>query len=278
MNRVSDDMPLISVRIPAYNHERYVQAALDSVLIQDYPNKEIVIIDDGSTDGTADRIRDWIRSHTDEISVHFESRKNKGVSQTINDLLAMANGAFLVGLASDDVLLPGSLSVRYRYLCAHPEKMAVFGDSKVIDKKGNIVLKSGLKDLHGARKQKYMTDRELKKEIIQNWAVTGSVLMTRAEVHEEFKYDVDLQVEDRDFYLKLVAKEVLGYIDVPVAGYRIHGENACFDKMSRLVSSRNKYYSLVRNVRRFRWRDRILFIRPLLSSILGMLVYSVTRR
>lgn len=273
-----DHYPLISVRIPAYNHERYIEAALDSILVQDYPNKEIVIVDDGSTDGTAAVIDRWIAHNGDEIPIIFRTRENRGISRTINELIHLARGELLVGLASDDILLPGSLSVRYAYLRDHPEKMAVFGDSRVIGKDGEILLESGLCNLHSANKSEYTTYQGLKREIITNWSITGSVLMVRREVHELFLYDTGLPVEDRDFYLKLVSKDLLGFIDIPVSGYRVHGDNLCLDRMSRFHSSKNKFKALARNIHRFTWRDRILFLRPIMSSFFGMLVNSALSR
>ena len=74
----STEFPLISVLIPAYNHEQFVCAALDSARQQTYPNIEILIIDDGSTDATAARILAWIGQHQNEVSVNFLTRENRG--------------------------------------------------------------------------------------------------------------------------------------------------------------------------------------------------------
>ncbi len=270
--------PLISVRIPAYNHERFVTETLDSVRLQSYANKEIVIIDDGSTDQTASRIEEWIELYGDQIPVTYVSRPNKGVSATINELIGLTKGDYLVGLASDDKLVPGSLQARYEYLQAHPEKMAVFGDSQVIDMDGNVIFSSGLVDLHSAKKSEYGTDEGLKRQIIKNWSVTGSVIMTRKELHEEFLFDENLKVEDRDFYLRLVARNLLGFIDTPVSAYRVHDANTCFDRQSKLTKSLIKFNVLKKNMKEFSWRDKHLFFVPLLSSFVGVVIRSLTSR
>jgi glycosyltransferase involved in cell wall biosynthesis len=62
-------MPLVSVLIPAFNHERFVQRCLDSVLEDPYPAKELIIIDDGSTDKTGERIADWVATHCMELPI-----------------------------------------------------------------------------------------------------------------------------------------------------------------------------------------------------------------
>ncbi len=268
------NFPLISVRIPAYNHEQFVCTALDSVRKQTYPNLEIVIIDDGSTDTTAARIEEWINRYGTEIKVIYKSRSNRGISATLNELIALSNGEYLVGLASDDCLLPDSIEVRYDYLLRNSEKMAVLGDSSVIDAQGNLLYESGLADLHTANKAHYLSDKGIKKEIIQNWSVPGSAIMVNRTLHDRIKFDERLQFEDRDFYLKMVADNLLGFVDHKVSCYRVHGNNTCMAEHSKLVNSKNKIRTLLWNVNRFSWNDRILFIKPIISSILGVIVYS----
>jgi glycosyltransferase involved in cell wall biosynthesis len=270
----SGNYPLVTVRIPAYNHEQFVCAALDSVREQTYPNVEIVIINDGSTDLTAVKIEEWIDKYSQEVKVIYRSRGNRGISATLNELIELSNGEYLVGLASDDCLLPNSIQVRYDYLSRNPEKMAVLGDSMVIDASGNQLYESGLADLHTANKAHYLTDKGLKKEIIQNWSVPGSSIMVKSTLHDKIKFDERLQFEDRDFYLKMIADNLLGFVDHKVSCYRIHGNNTCMAEYSKLVNSKNKIRTLLWNVNRFSWHDRILFIKPAISSILGVIAYS----
>ena len=232
-----------------------------------------MIIDDGSSDNTSARISEWVKSHGDEIKVHFRSRENRGISATINELIEMSNGEYLVGLASDDMLLPDSIARRYEYLRGQPHKMAVFGDSIVVDSDGNQILDSGIAGLHGGNKQNYGTDKALKKEIIQNWSVTGSCIMMRRTLHDRFKYNEGLAIEDRDFYLRMVSEDLLGFIDFPVSAYRVHDANASITGIDNLTTSLNKFKSLWRNARFFSPGDRFLFIKPTLSSFLGIVVY-----
>jgi len=278
MNQNQNKYPLITVRIPAFNHEKFVCKSLDSVRLQSYPNKEIAIIDDGSTDDTEQKIKEWIAQHGKTIDVNFLSRKKKGISATLNQLIDMSKGQYIAALASDDYLLPDSLSIRYEYLRKHPEKMAVFGDSIVVDENGMTLYKSGLADLHSAKKEYWLTDEGLKKEIIQNWSVPGPTLMVRRSLHTKIRFNENLQVEDRDFYLRLVADNLLGFIDKPIAAYRVHGKNFCLDKKNRFISSVNKFKSLTMNIHRFPMRDRILFIIPIVSSVLGVVIHYIIKK
>ncbi len=277
MTKQSELLPLISVRIPAYNHEQFIVETLDSVRMQSYPNKEIVIIDDGSTDNTAGKIKDWIKKYRNKIPVNFKSRENKGVSATINELIKMSRGDFLVGLASDDKLLPESLFLRYKYLKSNPNKMAVFGDSQVIDSNGNILYESGLSDLHSADKKNFLNDHSLKVEIITNWSVTGSVIMMRKSLHNKMRYNETLQIEDRDFYLKMVSQNLLGFIDYPVSAYRLHNNNTCMNKRNLYMASVNKFRTLLFNINKFPISDRYLFIYPLTSSFFGIVFHFINK-
>jgi glycosyltransferase involved in cell wall biosynthesis len=219
-------MPLVSVLIPAFNHERFVQRCLDSVLEDPYPAKELIIIDDGSTDRTAERIADWVATHCMDIPIEYVRRENRGVAATLNELAARANGEFLRPGASDDYLLPGGLDALVRYLLAHPGKGAVIGDSVVVDRDGNKLHDSGMRVLHGADKHLYQSDDGIRRAIISHWAIGGPVaLMRRSALDTVDRWSEGLRIEDWDLFLRLAAADALGFIDVSVCAYRIHSTN-----------------------------------------------------
>jgi glycosyltransferase involved in cell wall biosynthesis len=223
---VADSMPLVSVIIPAFNHERFVQRCLDSVLEDLYPAKEIIIIDDGSTDRTHERIVEWIARHGDKLHVEYARRANRGIAATLNELAARARGEYLRLGASDDYLLPGGLEAQVRYLMTHPFKNAVVGDSIVVDGNGLILHGSGMHDLHGANKQLYRSDEGIRRAVISQWAIGGPVTLIRKSVLDTVgRWTEGLRIDDWDFFLRLAAQDGLGFIDVSVCAYRIHGGN-----------------------------------------------------
>ena len=223
---MSDDVPLVSVLIPAFNHERFVQRCLDSVLQDPYPAKELIVIDDGSTDGTAERIADWVATHCMDIPIEYVRRENRGIAATLNELAARANGEFLRPGASDDYLLPGGLDAQVRYLLAHPDKGAVIGDSVVVDQDGHKLHDSGMGLLHGGSKDLYGSDDGIRRAIITHWAIGGPVaLMRRSALDTVDRWSEGLRIEDWDLFLRLAAGDALGFIDVRVCAYRIHGAN-----------------------------------------------------
>ncbi|MGS1126792.1 glycosyltransferase [Rhodanobacter sp. UC4437_H4] len=223
---MSDDVPLVSVLIPAFNHERFVQRCLDSVLQDPYPAKELIVIDDGSTDGTAERIADWVATHCMDIPIEYVRRENRGIAATLNELAARASGEFLRPGASDDYLLPGGLDAQVRYLLAHPDKGAVIGDSIVVDQDDNKLHDSGMGLLHGGSKTLYRSDDGIRRAIISHWAIGGPVaLMRRSALDTVDRWSEGLRIEDWDMFLRLAARDALGFIDVGVCAYRIHGTN-----------------------------------------------------
>ena len=212
--------------MPAYNHEDYVECALDSVLSDDYFNKEIVIVNDGSTDSTHDVISGWIKKNKDAINVRYISRPNKGICRTLNELVDKAEGEYVVLLASDDYLLDKSIEVRLAYLKQHTDKLAVIGDAVVVNDNNAVLFDSALHGLYKVNTKKYLNDSSLKRQIITNWAVPGPVLMVKKEIYTLLgKYDERLKVEDWDFYLRMVSKNLLGYVPNKVSAYRVHEFN-----------------------------------------------------
>ncbi|MGH8213726.1 MAG: glycosyltransferase family 2 protein, partial [Rhodanobacteraceae bacterium] len=248
MSRKSVDTvgaPLVSVLVPAFNHERFVQRSLDSVLEDPYPAKEIVIIDDGSRDGTAARIEDWIAAHGEEIPVEYVRQENKGIAATMNELAARAHGEFLKLAASDDYLLPGGLETQVRFLLEHPAKWAVIGDSIVVDQDGVKLHDSAMRDLHGADKRLYRSEAGIRRAVISQWAIGGPVALIRKKSLERVAgWSEVLCIDDWDFFLRLAAHDAIGFVDENVCAYRIHGANLSRtrNKLARvinLVESRN---------------------------------------
>lgn len=114
---LSSAVPLVSVCIPVYNHAGFVAECIESVIAQTYPNIELIIIDDGSTDLSYEIVERYIESCKNRFC-RFKviSRPNVGVSETLNEGLSWAEGKYFCGLASDDVMFPDKTKVLIEYL------------------------------------------------------------------------------------------------------------------------------------------------------------------
>jgi glycosyltransferase involved in cell wall biosynthesis len=261
-----NNYPLISILLPAYNHEQFISRTLDSILADNYPNKELIIIDDGSTDNTGKILEKWIEEHKNHFKIIFESRNNKGVTSTLNDLINLCSGEYLVFIHSDDYLLQDGIIKRYLYLCRNTDKSAVFADCIVVDGENRLITESGLTGFYNADKRKLYADESLKKEIISNWSVPGGTLMVKKKVYDSFKYNPHYLVEDLDFYLRMSSLNQIGFLDEKVSAYRVHGNNTCLLDENFVKVRKALVHSLIRNSKYFPLNYKLL-------SYLSMIKY-----
>lgn len=120
--------PLVSVIVIFLNAERFLRAALDSVFAQTYGHWELLLVDDGSTDASADVAREYVRHQPLRVRYFtHEGRRNRGMSASRNLGLSQARGEYIAFLDADDVWLPHKLAQQVAILQAHPEAAMVYG-------------------------------------------------------------------------------------------------------------------------------------------------------
>lgn len=107
--------PLVSVTIPVRNGERFIRQAIDSVLAQSYRSTEVIVVDDGSTDATAEIVKAY------GTAVRYLWQNHQGLPAGRNRGITSANGEYLSFLAHDDLYTPDKLEIQVGYLLAHPE-------------------------------------------------------------------------------------------------------------------------------------------------------------
>ena len=174
--------PLVSVLVPAFNHAKYIQKCLDSTLSDGYPNLEVVVLDDGSSDETYARAAAWGELRGERLaSFRLLQQANCGLTVTLNRLVTEANGEFITMLASDDYLLSGGIRGRLDYLQAYPDLLAVFADCIVVDEVERKLFDSGIRGLHGGNKAALQDDSFRRRELLLRWSVPGPVFLARRE-------------------------------------------------------------------------------------------------
>ena len=120
---MEDLMPKISVILPVYNAEKYIEDAVNSILNQTYTNFEFIIINDGSTDNSLALLTDLAKQDKRIILI---SRENKGLIATLNEAISIAKGDFIARMDADDIALPQRFEKQINHLNAHPD-VAVLG-------------------------------------------------------------------------------------------------------------------------------------------------------
>ena len=266
--------PLVSVIIPCYNHEKYVSQTLDSIIEDEYPNKEIVIINDGSRDRSDDIIRKWIKDHDEQIFINYLNRQNKGLCATLNELIQNAKGEYLVILASDDMLYNNMIGKRVSCLIDNPSKKIVVGNAIIIDKDNNVLSENALA-FHGGKNSDYKNKKTtLKTLLFGKWGYIGPVLLVKKDLYDDIGYyKEDLTFDDHYFYLRVLSNDFLIIVDEIVAKYRIHTESLSHDPRN----SRKGNVSIIRSYlyayKYFDLPSKLLLLEAITKKTIKLLYY-----
>lgn len=206
---ISISQPLISVIIPCYNHGRYLSAAIESVLSQSYPNKEIIVIDDGSTDDT----RGVTEGFKDVKYVYVE---NKGLGAARNSGIGFSRGELLVFLDADDWLLPHALQTNFEFTQRNPDAAFVSGAHIKVIESRNVV----------EEKVTVVEQDHYTRLLEGNFIAMHATVMYKRWVFDTYRYDESLPAfEDYDLYLKIARRYRIVHHQSLIAAYRIHNLN-----------------------------------------------------
>ncbi len=126
--------PTITILMPAYNAEKYIKEAIDSVLNQTYTNFELIVVDDGSTDKTLQ-----IVSAYEDARIQLICIKHGGVSKALNEGLAIAKGKYIARFDSDDLCYPNRLERQFQFMEKHPDYVVIGTDADYMLEDGNYL-------------------------------------------------------------------------------------------------------------------------------------------
>lgn len=203
--------PLVTIITPAYNRGTLIAETIESVLGQDYPNIEYIVLDDGSTDGTLEVIKQY------GGRLRWESHANMGESRTVNKGFELSTGTIIGVVNSDDPLLPGAISKAVNTLLAHPSAVVTYPDWQLIDAHGT--------KLQVVRCRDFVSLAEM---VRGHYCLPGPGAFFRRTVIDEtggrnpaFRY-----VGDFDFWLR--AATLGNFIRIPeiMATFRTHADSA----------------------------------------------------
>ncbi|WP_343565957.1 glycosyltransferase [Sphingobacterium sp.] len=206
---MNSQRPLVTVLMAAYNTEKYIYSAIQSILNQTYPHFELLIIDDCSTDNTLDEIK---KIEDSRIRL-LQNDRNQGVVFTRNRALEEAKGTFIAIMDSDDIAVHDRLESLLNEFEAHPEYVLIGGHADLIDSA----------DVPTGRQFTSETDPSLLRYcmLLENNFNHSSVMM-RTEVFREFKgYRIPL-AEDYDLFLRISTKYPVANLNKVLLFYRDH--------------------------------------------------------
>ncbi len=190
-------MPLVTVICLCYNHAKFVQQAVESVLRQTYSAIQLIVVDDASTDNSCEVIQALVAQHPTIEFLPLE--KNLGNCKAFNRGLTLAKGAFIIDLAADDILLPDRIETGVRELTQKGSKYGVhFSDVDIIDEAGAHLYFHSEKFPHHTIPQ-----GDVYQAIIGRYFICPPTVMATREVMDALNgYDESLSYEDFDFWVR----------------------------------------------------------------------------
>ncbi len=221
--------PLVSVIIPVYNGERYIEATIRSVIAQTEPSWEIIAVNDGSKDKSLGIL---IGLAAEEPRLHVLSVKNGGVSRARNAGVAEARGKYLAFVDQDDLWAPEKLACQLAKFRENPEPGSVFTNESIIDHTGTVVREKVLA-LSPEKNRGMVFDRL----VFECFMPVSSVMMTKELFDRVGGFDPQYGLaEDYDLFLKAVRIAPVDYVDEPLLLYREHGGSGTHTRIDRIIA------------------------------------------
>jgi len=222
-----DKEPLVSLGVASYNNAQYIGETLDSIFALDYANKELIIVDDASTDDSVDVIENWLVVHAGFPARLVRHPTNLGVCQVCNDILSEAQGEFVALIGSDDLYKPHMVFEAVAEMQRRgPTCGVVYADCEMIDKTGATLAPSFLAHYDSRFGPNYPTGN-IRIALLRGFYLpAATVLMRRSTVLKVGLYDNRLLAEDLDMWLRLCLHCDFAYLPRVVSAYRVHGLSA----------------------------------------------------
>lgn len=264
---------LISVIIPAYNHEKYVQEAIQSVIDQTYKNIELIIIDDGSNDATLSKINELKDVCENRfVRLVIQTQENQGTCITLNRLLEISQGQYIYLLASDDKAATDALEILYGFLSKNDDYSLVVGENLFIDIEGkqcywdnkrNPVYKledasftsfsDFLIKVASLRGVDFLSDNfgSYDSLLVGNYIPNGYLLKKSIFNKTDF-FTTEAPLEDYFLMLQLSKHSRMKYIPAPLYYYRWHGANAAAQTVKMIEKTRQTFFYEVKHIKEFK--------------------------
>jgi len=232
---------LVSVVVPCYNHEKYIEECILSIVNQTYKNIELIVIDDGSKDNSS-AILERLQK---QYGFFLELQSNMGIAKTLNKAIRnYAHGKYLGGCASDDFLASDKIEKQVAFLEKHPEYAMVFGRVHMVDEQSRIIESPVIFEPF----PEAMKDITFELLSDNNRIPALTVMHTREIWDKCGGYNENMSIEDYDLWLKFAYAGKIAYLNDYFAYYRWHGENVSTQVSKIYVETRE----LIRS-----WKDRM---------------------
>jgi CMP-N-acetylneuraminic acid synthetase len=223
--------PLVTVYLVNHNYGQYIEQAINSVLQQTMQDFELIIIDDGSSDGS----QEIIKKYSDQGKVMTILQQNKGLNVTNNIAMRTASGKYIVRLDADDYFDDNALQILSSTLERHPEVGLVFPDYFEVDAEGNV--------------QEMVRRHNFDEVTVFDQPAHGACTMIRTESLRELGgYDEEHRCQDGyDLWVRLIGRYQVKNVNLPLFYYRQHGASLTRNE-ERILSTRDRILTKTREL------------------------------
>lgn len=204
--------PWVTVICTAYNHEQFVGDALESVVNQQYPKVELIVVDNASTDRSAAQIQAFVNQHPN--TQFIRNTTNTGLCKAFNQALRIATGKYVIDLSADDVMLPDRIARQVERLEELDDRYAVvFSNARYIDENRHLQQTHYPVDELGQSTLPIPTG-DIFRHVLSSYFICTPTMMIRKSALDELNgYDEALTYEDFDFWVRSARKYKYAYVD-----------------------------------------------------------------
>lgn len=214
-----ENSPEVFAVVPSYNHAKFVEKCLRSIIRQTLPPKKLLVIDDGSTDDSPKIIERVLKDCP--FDAELTVRENRGLCATLNQAFEFSSGKYFAYLGSDDIWLSGFLENRVELLEHREKAVLAFGHAFLIDDDDRIL--DSTRDW-----SEYSEEKFLQNLLEGHLPVTSGVVFRRSAL-EGLSWNEEAALEDYELYLKLIPKGEVVMDSLVLAAWRQHSHNVSSD-------------------------------------------------
>ena len=277
-NMNNNKKPLVSVIVPCYNHEKYIEDCIYGLLAQTYENIEVILFDDNSTDRTFE----IIQSYRKQLESRFErvviekNEKNFGTSKTMNKMIQIAKGTFIETTASDDWLFENAVQDFVNFFEKNTDCVLAYANMECCDSNSHYYKKNCLEKAFIYEKQPPSGSGLVKKLVEGNFVSGASSFFPMKTVMELGVFDENVYSEDWEFAIRAAISGNILYMDRVIGMYRISdmSRSRCGHTQSGIEKNRIIYKDAIniifRYINYFDERDLSLFYTKQLKRACGL--------
>ena len=214
-SRLDIEKPLVSVIVPSYNHKKFIKSSLESVFNQTYGNIELIVVDDGSTDGSVQ----YLEVLSKEYDFVLVIQENSGICKTLNKgITEYSSGLYIAILASDDIWHKNKIELQINKVTSNIHSEFSYGQAlsftdNISDSMGNPFPKRAFRG------------NILNKVFLRQHVPAGTILFSRNLFDSLEGFDEAFKEEDWDFVIRSASKTEFIFVDEPLLYYRSHDKN-----------------------------------------------------